>query len=96
MILSPGTRLRARGLTWDILAVEACGPQTRLRARCASGDLAGLEWDLLHPWETIEPLRTDLRPDSPAPAAAPRTIAIVGLPMRCRFIGASSLRNRRS
>lgn len=70
MILSPGTQLRARGLTWDILAVEACGPQTRLRARCASGDLAGLEWDLLHPWETIEPLRTDLRPDSPAPAAA--------------------------
>ena len=70
MLLSPGTRLRARGLTWDVLAVEPCGPQTRLRVRCSAGDLAGLEWDLLHPWDKMEPLRTDLRPDSPASVAA--------------------------
>lgn len=70
MLLSAGTRLRARGLAWDVLAVEPCGPQTRLRVRCASGDLAGLEWDLLHPWDPVEPMRADLRPDHPAAATA--------------------------
>ena len=46
------------------------GAQTLLRLRCAGGDLAGLEWDILHPAEPVELLRSDLRPDAPGPLAA--------------------------
>ena len=48
MQLTTGTRVLARGLTWDVLERENLGDQDRLRLRCLSDDLLGLEWDLLH------------------------------------------------
>jgi superfamily II DNA or RNA helicase len=62
---SPGARVRARGLDWDVIEVEPLGQQQRMRLRCASGDLAGLEWDLLSPAETVSVAQAELRPDHP-------------------------------
>ena len=59
-----GNRVRARGLAWDVIEVAPLGAQTLLRLRCAAGDLGGLEWDILHPAEPVELLRSDLRPDA--------------------------------
>ena len=65
-----GSRVSARGLAWDVIEVAPLGAQTLLRLRCAGGDLGGLEWDILHPAEPVELLRSDLRPDAPGPLAA--------------------------
>jgi hypothetical protein len=65
-----GSRVSARGLAWDVFEVAPLGAQTLLRLRCAGGDLAGLEWDVLHPAEPVELLRSDLRPDAPGPLDA--------------------------
>ena len=69
-----GSRVSARGLAWDVFEVAPLGAQTLLRLRCAGGDLAGLEWDVLHPAEPVELLRSDLRPDAPGPLAAWRLL----------------------
>jgi len=66
MHFAPGTRLLYRGLAWDVIGAEASGEQTRVRLRCARGDLAGYEWDALHPWDTLEPLGNELRADQPS------------------------------
>src|SRR3984957_2746642 len=65
-----GSRVSARGLAWDVLEVAPLGAQTLLRLRCTDGDLGGLEWDILHPAETVEIVRSALRPDVPGPLAA--------------------------
>jgi ERCC4-related helicase len=65
----PGARVRARGLPWDVLAVEQLGSQQLLRMRCVAGDLRGLEWDFLHPAEPIVSERASLRPEKPGPLA---------------------------
>ena len=65
-----GSRVSARGLAWDVIEVAPLGAQTLLRLRCADGDLAGLDWDILHPAEPVELLRSELRPDAPGPLAA--------------------------
>jgi hypothetical protein len=65
-----GSRVSARGLAWDVSDIMPLGGQTLLRLRCAGGDLAGLEWDVLHPAEPVELLRAQLRPDAPGPLAA--------------------------
>ena len=52
-----GSRVSARGLAWDVVEVVPLGAQTLLRLRCAGGDMGGLEWELLHPAEPVEPLR---------------------------------------
>ncbi|HEY2616780.1 MAG TPA: helicase-related protein [Acetobacteraceae bacterium] len=65
-----GSRVSARGLAWDVIEVAPLGAQTLLHLRCAGGDLNGLEWDILHPAEPVEPLRSELRPDAPGPLAA--------------------------
>src|SRR6516162_9611317 len=65
-----GSRVSARGLAWDVIEVAPLGAQTLLRLRCAGGDLSGLEWDILHPAEPVELLRSELRPDTPGPLAA--------------------------
>ncbi len=88
MHLSPGIKLRARGLTWDVLEAEPCGTETRLRLRCAAGDLLGLEWDLLHPWEDVAPIRADLRHDDPASVTAWRLYHIAHLLDRAPGAGA--------
>jgi superfamily II DNA or RNA helicase len=65
-----GDRVTARGLAWDVTEVVPLGAQTLLRLRCTTGDLAGLEWEILHPAEIVEPLRSDLRPGAPGPLPA--------------------------
>src|ERR1700759_3505789 len=60
-----GSRVSVRGLTWDVTEIVPLGAQTLLRLRCATGDLDGLEWDILYPAESVEPLHTDFRPDAP-------------------------------
>ena len=70
MDLPVGSRVRARGLIWDVLEAESLGAQQRLRLRCSEGDLSGLEWDLLRPTDTVEPLNDALRPDQPGTLTA--------------------------
>ncbi len=65
-----GSRVRTRGLIWDVIEVEPLGPQTLLRLRSVGGDLDGLEWNVLHPAEPVELLRSDLRPNAPGSLAA--------------------------
>ncbi len=64
MQVSAGIKVRARGLVWDVVAADPSGPENRLRLRCCSGDMAGLEWDILHPFEPVDIARLD-----PDPAA---------------------------
>ncbi|HXT79435.1 MAG TPA: helicase-related protein [Acetobacteraceae bacterium] len=70
MEVSAGIKVSARGLLWDVMDVEPLGHQQRLRLRCSGGDLADLEWDLLHPAEKVEVFDTGLRPDCPGSLAA--------------------------
>ena len=70
MQLTTGTRVLARGLTWDVLERENLGGQERLRLRCVADDLRGLEWDLLCPQESVQLLRDELNPEQPGPLAA--------------------------
>ncbi|HEX3576426.1 MAG TPA: DEAD/DEAH box helicase, partial [Rhodopila sp.] len=67
MEVSVGIKVAARGLDWDVTEVESLGPQQRVRLACTGGDLAGLEWDILHPAESLSILRTDPSPDEAAP-----------------------------
>ena len=60
--LLPGTRVRARGLSWEVLTVESAGEQFRLRLRCTEGALRGTETDLLSPFEPVEPIIHRLEP----------------------------------
>src|SRR6476620_7268994 len=62
--IAAGSRVSARGLAWDVTEVMPLGAQTLLRLRCVSGDLGGLEWDILHPTEPVEVLREELRPEA--------------------------------
>ena len=63
--LVAGCRVGARGLAWDVIEAAPLGAQTLLRLRCSGGDLAGLEWTVLHPAEAVELLRSELRPEAP-------------------------------
>jgi superfamily II DNA or RNA helicase len=63
MELSVGIKVVARGLAWDVTEVEPLGEQQRVRLACCGGDLAGLEWEVLYPAETMSVLRTDPDPD---------------------------------
>ncbi len=67
MEVRPGDRVRARGLLWDVLAADAANGRDRLLLRCAGGDLAGLEWEMFSPPDTIEPMGAALDPRHPAP-----------------------------
>jgi hypothetical protein len=64
---SVGSRVNARGLACDLIEVTPLGTQLLLRLRCVARDLAGVEWSILHPTEAVTLLRSDLRPDAPAP-----------------------------
>lgn len=57
--------MRARGLAWEVVHVEPAGGELRYRLRCAQGDLRGREIDLLSPFETIEPIASELRTTRP-------------------------------
>ena len=69
-VFAVGSQVGARGLAWDVIEVTPLGAQTLLRLRCTAGDLAGFEWELLHPVEQVEPLRAELRLEAPGPLAA--------------------------
>ena len=49
MDLRPGLRVRARGLIWDVIAIESGTERECLDLRCVDGDMAGLEWQLFVP-----------------------------------------------
>ena len=66
MEVAVGIKVAARGLEWDVTEVEPLGSQLRVRLVCVGGDLAGLEWDVLYPTETLSILRTDPDPDEAA------------------------------
>ncbi len=76
---APGVRVLARGLVWDVIETDQLGAQTRLHLRCVAGDMHGLEWDLLHPAEPVEVLRSALRPETPGSLAAWRLFHIACL-----------------
>lgn len=60
--LLPGTTVKARGLTWEVVHVEPAGEELRYRLRCSGSDLGGYEIDVLSPFEQVEPLVTGLNP----------------------------------
>ena len=60
--LLPGTQVEARWLPWEVVHAEPAGEQHRLRLRCLQGDFQGMEIDLLHPFEAMRPIATDLNP----------------------------------
>ena len=55
------------------------GAQQRVRLACCGGDLAGLEWDVLYPAETISVLHSDPRPEEAGPLDAWRRYHIARL-----------------
>jgi superfamily II DNA or RNA helicase len=67
MQLLPGTEVQARGLRWEVVTSEQLGPQTLYRLRGAEHAVLGHEFDLLSPFEPIEPVQHALRPDRAAP-----------------------------
>jgi superfamily II DNA or RNA helicase len=79
MEVSVGIKVAARGLEWDVTEVESLGPQQRVRLACCGGDLAGLEWDVLYPSETLSVLRTDPRLEEAGPLDAWRRYHIARL-----------------
>ena len=79
MEVSVGIKVAARGLEWDVIEVEPLGAQQRVRLACRDGDLAGLEWDVLCPAETISVLHSDPRPEEAGPLDAWRRYHIARL-----------------
>ncbi|WP_045119914.1 helicase-related protein [Haliangium ochraceum] len=60
--LIPGTKVMARGLRWEVVHAEPAGVETRYRLRCLAEALRGFEIDLLSPFESIEPLASEMAP----------------------------------
>jgi superfamily II DNA or RNA helicase len=79
MELSVGIKVAARGLEWDVTEVEPLGSQQRVRLACCGGDMAGLEWDVLYPAETISVVHSDPRPEEAGPLDAWRRYHIARL-----------------
>jgi superfamily II DNA or RNA helicase len=67
MELLPGTEVAARGLRWEVVNASNLGTQTLYRLRGLEGALRGEEFDLLHPFEPVEPVIKDLRPERAGP-----------------------------
>ena len=65
--LLPGTEVNARGLRWEVVNSEQLGLQILYRLRCVEGEMRGEELDLLEPFEKIEPIVHEFRPDRAAP-----------------------------
>lgn len=63
----PGTEVQARGLRWQVVLTQPLGAQTLIRLRGVEGALHGHEMDFLHPFEQIEPIVHDLRPEKAGP-----------------------------
>ncbi|WP_428489730.1 helicase-related protein [Rhodopila sp.] len=69
MELSVGIKVTVRGLEWDVTEILPLGSQKLVRLTCRGGDLAGLEWDVLHPAEPIAVTQIDPRPEEAGPLA---------------------------
>src|SRR4051812_30526408 len=65
--LLPGTEVLVRGLRWEVVVSQPLGLQTLYRLRGLEGATHGLELDILHDFEQIEPVHHELRPDHAAP-----------------------------
>jgi superfamily II DNA or RNA helicase len=65
----PGTAVSARGLRWEVVTSQNLGLQTLLRLRGTENAVLGQELDILCPFEAVEPVQHDLRPDRAAPLA---------------------------
>lgn len=63
----PGTEVHARGLRWVVAHTEDLGQQTLLRLRGSEGAVQGMEFDVLHPFEEVEPVVAELRPERASP-----------------------------
>ena len=70
MDLRPGIRVRARGLIWDVVAVESGTDRECLDLRCVEGDMAGLEWQIYVPPDQVEWIDAALDPERPVALAA--------------------------
>ncbi len=79
MDFAVGQRVHARGLEWNIVELEPLGAQLRLHLQCVAGDMRGLEWDILHPFEPVTPVHSDVRLDSPVSLETWRLHHIAGL-----------------
>jgi superfamily II DNA or RNA helicase len=79
MEVSVGIKVAARGLEWDVTEVEPLGAQQRIRLTCCGGDMAGLEWDVLYPAESITVMHSDPRPEEAGPLDAWRQYHIARL-----------------
>ena len=67
MEVSVGIKVAVRGLEWDVTEVLPLGSQQLVRLACRDGDLAGLEWEVLHPAEAIAVVHSDPRPEEVGP-----------------------------
>ena len=65
--LLPGTEVVARGLRWEVVSTQSLGQETLFRLRGLENAVLGKEFDLLFPFEEIEPVRHKLRPDARLP-----------------------------
>ncbi|MGO9465688.1 MAG: helicase-related protein [Isosphaeraceae bacterium] len=63
----PGTEVVARGLRWEVVSTESLGQETLFRLRGLERAVLGRELDLLSPFEEIEPVQHELRPERAAP-----------------------------
>lgn len=60
--LLPGTQVIARQIHWEVVFSQSLGEQRLYRLRAIEGALRGREFDLLSPFEKIEPVITKLDP----------------------------------
>src|SRR6516165_4316711 len=65
--LLPGMVVGARGHRWEVVTSQNLGPQTLLRLRGTENAVLGQEMDILFPFEPVEPVRHEFRPDRAAP-----------------------------
>ncbi len=63
----PGTEVRARGLRWEVAFCEQLGAQTLVRLRGIEGAMRGREFDILHPFESVDPVIHDFQPEKAGP-----------------------------
>ena len=60
--LLPGTQVKARGLRWEVVFSQPAGEQRLYRLRCLESGLGLDLLDVLAPFESVEPLATELNP----------------------------------
>lgn len=61
--LLPGTEVTFRGLHWEVVFSQPAGAEQELyRLRCLDAGLRGQEFDVLHPFEELTPVTTELNP----------------------------------